>query len=171
MTPQEREKLILDNKGIVHHVEAKYRGLAHANKVNYRDVIQEGYIALCCAAKYFDPEKGKFSTYAFGCVFCRVLRFINKHKKFDQVPAVAAKDKSFTEDEDLKDGILELDDWVARLTTDQRRIIELRFGINGEEETILNDCGEYLGTTRERARQVETKALERLLKFSIGRKI
>lgn len=45
----------------------------------------------------------------------------------------------------------------------ERTIIELRFGINGREPLTLREVGETVGLTREWVRQVELKALRRLL--------
>ena len=50
---------------------------------------------------------------------------------------------------------------VARLPERQRRILELRFGFDGETAT-LEAIGDELGITRERVRQLEADALARL---------
>ena len=58
------------------------------------------------------------------------------------------------------------DDALARalddLTEQQRRVIELRFGLSGGEPVPLQAVGDELGVTRERVRQIERDALERL---------
>ena len=50
---------------------------------------------------------------------------------------------------------------IATLPERERRIIELRFGVNGEP-TALEAIGKELGITRERVRQLEAEALETL---------
>jgi RNA polymerase sigma factor (sigma-70 family) len=50
---------------------------------------------------------------------------------------------------------------VARLPERERRIIELRFGFDGEMMQ-LEAIGRELGITRERVRQLEREALARL---------
>ena len=50
---------------------------------------------------------------------------------------------------------------IAALPERQRRIIELRFGIDGEP-TALETIGKQLGITRERVRQLEAEALSKL---------
>jgi RNA polymerase primary sigma factor len=50
---------------------------------------------------------------------------------------------------------------VARLPERERRILELRFGFDGDT-TSLEGIGKQLGITRERVRQLEATALERL---------
>lgn len=51
-----------------------------------------------------------------------------------------------------------LDELPAR----ERRVIVLRFGLEGEAPLTLKDIGDELGVTRERVRQVEAKALGKL---------
>jgi RNA polymerase sigma factor (sigma-70 family) len=50
---------------------------------------------------------------------------------------------------------------VAKLPERERRILELRFGFEGETES-LEKIGKELGITRERVRQLERDALGRL---------
>jgi RNA polymerase primary sigma factor len=52
---------------------------------------------------------------------------------------------------------------LARLPERQRRIVELRYGFDGET-TSLEQIGKELGLTRERVRQLERDALERLFR-------
>ena len=52
---------------------------------------------------------------------------------------------------------------VAELPERERNIIELRYGIDGlDEPQSLEEIGRRLGLTRERVRQIEAQALERL---------
>jgi RNA polymerase primary sigma factor len=58
--------------------------------------------------------------------------------------------------ERLHDALLELDER-------ERQVLELRFGLGGTEEArSLEQIGRTLGLTRERVRQIETGALDRL---------
>jgi RNA polymerase primary sigma factor len=50
---------------------------------------------------------------------------------------------------------------VGKLPERERRVLELRFGFDGETQT-LEAIGKELGITRERVRQLETDALSRL---------
>jgi RNA polymerase primary sigma factor len=48
------------------------------------------------------------------------------------------------------------------LTPRERRVVELRFGLEGDKLYTLSEIGQELGVTRERIRQIETKALRKL---------
>jgi RNA polymerase primary sigma factor len=57
-----------------------------------------------------------------------------------------------------------LDTLLGELDPRQRRILEMRFGLGGEEVSTLKGIGEALGVTRERVRQLQNQALQRLSK-------
>ena len=59
------------------------------------------------------------------------------------------------------DGLREV---LAELPERERMVIELRFGLDGEEPMLLIDVAQRLRVTRERVRQLETRALWRLAK-------
>ncbi len=48
------------------------------------------------------------------------------------------------------------------LNPQERRILELRFGLDGSPRLSLNEVGDELGLSRERIRQIEGRAIERL---------
>jgi RNA polymerase primary sigma factor len=54
---------------------------------------------------------------------------------------------------------------MKELSPREANILRLRFGINGVEEQTLEDIGQRFGITRERIRQLEAKALEKLRKL------
>jgi RNA polymerase primary sigma factor len=51
---------------------------------------------------------------------------------------------------------------LDQLTARQRRIIDLRYGLSDGRRRTLVEIGRMLGMTRERARQIEAEALQRL---------
>jgi len=59
----------------------------------------------------------------------------------------------------LRDSIAEA---LADLTPREQRIMQMRFGIGGSGEQTLEEIGKVFGVTRERIRQIEAKALQRL---------
>jgi RNA polymerase primary sigma factor len=57
------------------------------------------------------------------------------------------------------------------LTPRERRVIELRFGLNGQRALTLEEVGDRLGVTRERIRQIERHALSKLRHPSRSRQL
>jgi RNA polymerase primary sigma factor len=51
---------------------------------------------------------------------------------------------------------------LESLPTRDRRVLELRYGLRGEEPHTLEQIGKRLGMTRERVRQIEVDSLKRL---------
>ena len=56
----------------------------------------------------------------------------------------------------------ELESVLAQLTDRERKVLELRFGLRGEEPRTLEEVGQRFGVTRERIRQIEAKTLTKL---------
>ncbi len=62
----------------------------------------------------------------------------------------------------------ELETALAGLSDRLRELLELRFGLSGEEPRTLEEVGALLGVTRERVRQLETRALRSLQQSAPG---
>ena len=56
----------------------------------------------------------------------------------------------------------EVDGVLTQLTNRERKVLELRFGLRGEEPRTLQQVAQRFGVTRERIRQIETRTLEKL---------
>ena len=52
--------------------------------------------------------------------------------------------------------------WMSYLSEQERQVLHLRFGLEGEERHTLAEIGRMLEVSRERVRQVELKALRKL---------
>ena len=52
--------------------------------------------------------------------------------------------------------------WLSQLNERERRIIELRFGLGGNEPLTLAEIGRQINVSRERVRQLEAKAILKL---------
>jgi RNA polymerase primary sigma factor/RNA polymerase nonessential primary-like sigma factor len=52
--------------------------------------------------------------------------------------------------------------WMESLKENERQVIVLRFGIDGDEPHTLEEIGKILGLTRERVRQIESAALQKM---------
>ncbi|MFO8064418.1 MAG: sigma-70 family RNA polymerase sigma factor [Spirochaetia bacterium] len=56
---------------------------------------------------------------------------------------------------------------LRKLSRREMRIIELRFGLSGEGPLTLEETGKVLGITRERVRQIQEKAINKLRNSSV----
>ncbi|MCX7965113.1 MAG: sigma-70 family RNA polymerase sigma factor [Syntrophorhabdaceae bacterium] len=59
----------------------------------------------------------------------------------------------------------EIASWIEALSSDEKRVITLRFGLDGGEPQTLEAIGKLFGVTRERIRQIEQKSLNKLRKI------
>src|SRR5215217_5606790 len=73
-------------------------------------------------------------------------------------------DRAVAPDEEtaLQARSVELTAALERLEARMRHVVERRFGLDGEPPQTLEDLGNQLGVTRERVRQLETRALREL---------
>ena len=73
-------------------------------------------------------------------------------------------DATLTPDRRLENAEMEahVQDWLGQLTDKQRRVIECRYGLHGNEICTLEQLAEDLNLTRERVRQIQLEALHSL---------
>ena len=58
----------------------------------------------------------------------------------------------------------QIDELLQGLTERERQVLELRFGLKDGKTRTLEEVGRYFDVTRERIRQIEGKALQKLKK-------
>ncbi|MBW7957256.1 MAG: sigma-70 family RNA polymerase sigma factor [Deltaproteobacteria bacterium] len=58
-----------------------------------------------------------------------------------------------------------INSWLGMLDENERTILKLRFGLEEDEPQTLESIGKSFGVTRERVRQIEVKALDKLKKI------
>ena len=141
------EELILNNKKLVYFCAKDFR-----HRPDYDDIVSEGMLALCLAAKRYDESKHtKFSTFACSYIKGTIFRFIATNKVIAPIARNQKQLKSYFEQaeiiyiddneamqipaEEIDDNKLSLDLLVAH-TEDEltKRIIELkRKGYNHAE--------------------------------------
>lgn len=64
-----------------------------------------------------------------------------------------------------------IEEWLSQLSPSERRVIDLRFGLKDGEPKTLDSIGKDFGITRERVRQIETQALNKLRNITKRKKI
>ena len=65
----------------------------------------------------------------------------------------------------------QVEDVLATLTSRERRVLQLRFGLEDGRSRTLEEVGREFSVTRERIRQIEAKALRKLRHPSRSRKL
>jgi RNA polymerase primary sigma factor len=65
----------------------------------------------------------------------------------------------------------QVEDVLASLTARERRVLQLRFGLEDGRSRTLEEVGREFGVTRERIRQIEAKALRKLRHPSRSKKL
>lgn len=84
------DEFIKQNKGLVFYVIKKF----YPSCINDEDVIQSGYIGLYLAAKNYDSNKGKFSTFAIRYIFNEIGAEITKRNKYNRLNSNISLDDS-----------------------------------------------------------------------------
>jgi RNA polymerase nonessential primary-like sigma factor len=64
-----------------------------------------------------------------------------------------------------------VDEWLSQLGGVERTVIELRFGLDGENPRTLDSIGKELKITRERVRQIQEQALKKLKEITRARTV
>jgi RNA polymerase primary sigma factor len=65
----------------------------------------------------------------------------------------------------LKDSVQDL---LEKLPERERRVVELRYGLDGGRCATLGEVSEEIGVTRERVRQIQNRALRKLRALALG---
>ena len=65
----------------------------------------------------------------------------------------------------------QIDEVLSTLSPRERRVLQLRFGLDDGRARTLEEVGKEFGVTRERIRQIEAKALRKLRHPSRSRRL
>lgn len=145
---------------------------------NFFEMVSDGNMSLIRAIEKFDYSKGnKFSTYATWAIMKNYARSIpQEHTWQDRFRT--GNEEVFMASEDIRGDqfIQELNhkrqheiivSILDQLEDREREIIRYRFGLDqGTEPQTLEQVGERFGVTKERIRQLETRALTKLRKIA-----
>ncbi|QDU79152.1 RNA polymerase principal sigma factor HrdA [Polystyrenella longa] len=152
-------------------------------EVNFFEMISDGNMSLIRAIEKFDYTKGfKFSTYASWAIMKNYARSIpaehthrdryrtGKEEMFSQSHDDGSN--PFQQEMDHKKQRLAVLDILERLDEREKGILVSRYGLEkGSEPQTLEQVGREFGVTKERIRQLESRALQKLRKIATAEPI
>ena len=176
-----REKLILHNLRLVSHIVRKYYSTAK----NQEDLVSIGTIGLIKAVDSFRVSGGaRFATYAAKCIQNEILMHFRSQKK---LAAEVSLNDTIDIDRDgnpltYMDVVCSdesLDTEIAKKLTSakairlvntvldsrQRKIIVLRYGLNGNKQLTQRQVAERLNISRSYVSRIEKSALCKLKNY------
>jgi RNA polymerase primary sigma factor len=164
-----KDQLISANMRLVASIAKRHAGQSD----NYFELLSDGNLSLMKAVEKFDFSRGnKFSTYASWAIMKNFARSLpeEKHRRDRYLTGYeemfeAAADNRTDEQEVLasaKRSEQEVSRLLSRLEPRERRIMELRHGLNGETNHTLEQVGKLEGITKERVRQLEARTMTKL---------
>ncbi|OLO40806.1 sporulation sigma factor SigE [Alkalihalophilus pseudofirmus] len=175
-----RAMLIERNLRLVVYIARKFENTG----INIEDLISIGTIGLIKAVNTFNPEKKiKLATYASRCIENEILMYLRRNNKirsevsFDEPLNIdwdgnelLLSDVLGTEDDIITKGIEEKVDRkllvkaLHTLNDREKQIMELRFGLAGDEEKTQKDVADLLGISQSYISRLEKRIIKRLRK-------
>jgi RNA polymerase sigma factor (sigma-70 family) len=173
-----KNQIIRSNLRLVVSIAKRHVGPSN----NFFELVSDGNMSLIRAVEKFDFSRGnKFSTYASWAImknFARTIpeenyrrdRFVTGHEEMFE----AAADNR-TDEHEYESALKRMQEAVkgmlGRLDERERKIIISRFGLGGASEQTLEQLGRELGITKERVRQIESRAQDKLRKIASEQKL
>lgn len=175
-----RNILVERNLRLVAHVMKKY----YSQSADQEDLISIGTIGLIKGITTFDTSKGaRLATYAARCVENEILMHFRSLRKSaldvslsdyietgtDGAPLelmdVICEDCDLLEKVSDRESVSRLRKAIDRcLTAQERRVVELRYGLGGWEPLRQRQVAEKLGISRSYISRIEKRALQKLRK-------
>jgi RNA polymerase primary sigma factor len=169
-----RDAIIRANMRLVISIVKKFVGPQHS----FDDMLSDGTMSLMQAVDKFDYARGfRFSTYAYRAIARNAYRSIMDQHKANARFASGADDAVFDVIDDRESGWISEQSW-ARLRTqmaglldrlDRREqfIIRSRFALGAHRKVrTFQSLADKLGISKERVRQLEQRAVEKLRKMA-----
>ncbi len=165
-----RNQIIEANLRLVFSLAKRY---AKVGSAAFDEFLGEGHEALMRAVERFDFSRGvKFSTYATWAVVNGCLALLKKQASANHrtlcPPCDAVEDSvadhraTVGEERAVQQVRRAVGQLLFGLSSRERVIIEARFGFNRNPSPTLKELGQGLGISKERVRQLQQRALDKL---------
>ena len=181
-----RNKLIEHNLRLVAHIVKKFE--TTTNDID--DLIGIGTVGLIKGIDTYSPDKKvKLTTYAAKCAENEILMYFRSNKKnsknisiyegisYDKegneitiLDVLKTKDPDYLEDIYIKDNIELLKKYLKILTPRERKIINMRYGLNNQEEKTQKEISKIMGISRSYVSRIEKRAITKILREFIKNK-
>ncbi len=165
-----RNQIISANLRLVVSIAKRYVGPGQ----NFFELVSDGNLSLMRAVERFDYSLGnRFSTYATWAIINNFSRSIQEsvcyRNRFRSDPSglLTASAEAPTNRHELEAAQSRresaLDGILRRLNDREREIIICRYGLRrGDQPQTLQQVGDVMGVSKERIRQIEARAMEKL---------
>ncbi len=175
-----RDELVEHNLRLVVYIARRFENTG----VDLDDLISIGTIGLIKAVNSFDSEKNiKLATYASRCIENEILMYLRRTVKLkSEVSFDEPLNTDWEGNELLLSDVMGTDGDVVykkiengvetellrqaltKLNAREREIVELRFGLGGEEELTQKEVADMLGISQSYISRLEKKIIARLKK-------
>ena len=135
------------------------------------ELLSEAHVTLLRCVEIFDADRGyRFSTYATNAIRHNLNRYVSRQHKLrratrEYVPSdnlTAAENPRWRERE-YTARMSGVNRWMRKLDARERKILQLRYGLSHHSGKVtLQSLADQLGLSRERIRQLELRAIEKL---------
>jgi RNA polymerase sigma factor (sigma-70 family) len=141
---------------------------------NFFELVSDGNVSLLRAIEKFDYARGnKFSTYASWAIMKNFARTIPGEYRqrdrfrtsYDELFAATQEERGnpMVDERAQSDRLDKIQRILQKLDDREKQIIIGRFGLNHQREPLtLKEVGAEMGVTKERIRQIEARALNKL---------
>ena len=170
--------MIERNLRLVAHVAKKYS----STNIDQDDLISIGTIGLIKGINSFNMDKNiRLATYVARCIENEILMFLRTSKKIKSevylnepigkdkddneitlIDILENNEKNIEDEIDLKMRISNLYKKMKDvLTSREKNILELRFGLDGKKPKTQNEIADMMGISRSYVSRIETKAIRK----------
>ncbi|MBV4418699.1 RNA polymerase sporulation sigma factor SigE [Clostridium tyrobutyricum] len=175
-----RSTLIERNLRLVVYIARKFENTG----INVEDLISVGTIGLIKAVNTFDPNKKiKLATYASRCIENEILMYLRRNNKVkSEISFYEPLNVDWDGNELLLSDILGTDNDIVydliedevdkqllvmamqKLNEREKKIVNLRFGLNGYTERTQKQVADMLGISQSYISRLEKRIIKRLKK-------